>query len=347
MRRLMRVLAVAITIAVAAGGQTFAEKLSDMLGDERIEALRNLPLGSVCDLKEVYPRQWDCVDIVNGPLEVAYFYDAEWEEYHAGLSEAFRLSDTLSGLIFRNDGRIVNVVAYESRTAGAPLFRPYERSVDMDICRYERTAAVFTAVRQGDNGEIVLLPLNMSDSAGEKEYFTTDEDKYYHTDIACDKGKKFPLSEEAALLFGKSACPLCVKGTQPVYTGDCAFEWTFEGKPWMLNTADFELRQRVRNSVPEAFREESWETEAQFDALYINDDTGEQKQTFPEDYAGRYLNAAGGLTFLLVDPTPQSIAAFDAAYGGGVWIVPAKYGKEELEVIRQETIESIEQTLAG
>ena len=350
MRKGIRMLSAAFTMLVLVFCQGYAERPLNLFADERMDALRNLPVGSVCDLAEVFPEQWDSVDIVNAPLKVTYFHDTEWEEFHRGLSEMFRLSDGISGMIFRRNDEIVKFIVYESGEEGAPLFKSYDKTVELDICQYAREEAVFAAVRKGENGEILFLPLSASGKdvdSGIATYYTTDEDKYYHDDIACDEGAKVPVSEEAALLFGKRACPVCVKGLKPVYTGDAVFEWTFEGEPWALNDFDMELRQRVRAAVPEAFREESRETRASFDKLYIDEQTGEQLCPFPEDHAGRYLNRAGGMTFLLADPTPETIAAFKAQFGGGVWIVPAKYSMAELETIRSETIAAVEAALAA
>lgn len=228
-------------------------------------------------------------------------------------------------------------------------------------------------------------------------FFTTSEDRYYHLDEACDQGRKYVISEEAALLFGKTACPLCVKHTQPFYTGECEFVraseasatmepetyfgevaedaydmsiglsddeplnetpidgdftvvWPLEVEIWSLNTASLEELEAIRQSVPEAFYIESRTTGERFDALHaeiIQPETGETTLAapYPDDYAGHYVNAAYGKTFLLVDPTPESIAAFAEQYGGGVWILPAKFSHTEMEAARAQTEALVEEYL--
>ena len=179
-------------------------------------------------------------------------------------------------------------------------------------------------------------------------FYTTNKDKYYHLNTACDDGTKYPISGEAAVLFGKRACPVCTKKTQPVYTGECEFVWNREEPMWELNGLDLETLAQVRKSLPEQFYEESRITGEKFDSIFYevyNKKTGEFSMSYPwpENYAGKYVNMAYAKTFLLVDPTEESIEEFKRVCGGGVWVVAAKYGMTELEQAREEAVTLVEE----
>jgi len=186
---------------------------------------------------------------------------------------------------------------------------------------------------------ILIILLTFVSLAGEDVFYTTKEEAYYHKDSSCDEEQKYPISQSAAELFGKIPCPVCVVCFFPVYTGSYVMdEKTFE-KAWIYGGNSVESI-----SVPDIFLEESAETNRRFDEIHKQEFSQktlsfELTVPYPDDYAGRYRNAAGGMTYLLKNPDDAKIKAFHNQYGGGVFIAPAKYGMNELENIRkaQET----------
>lgn len=195
----------------------------------------------------------------------------------------------------------------------------------------------------------VLLMLTQILSAGsarsEEEYWTNSSDRYYHLNSECnrpaDKPECYerkayvmvPVSEDAALEFGKKPCPVCVKRLQPVYIGEAEPEWTYEYEPWIVNFAS-DYRDRL-NGTSERFRKENSDTHAKFEEYYqeIYDKKTKEfykKHEYPECFAGLYMNAAMGFSYMIADPTPEIVMKFREMFGGGAWIIPAKYGQNEI-----------------
>jgi len=206
---------------------------------------------------------------------------------------------------------------------------------------------------------IALLFNAIASRAEQEVYYTNNEDKYYHTDADCDRPmqeswwggseqdfyereiyRKYEISEESALAFEKSACPLCVKKLKPVYLGDHMPEWNYEVEPWEVNTLSYEERMALFNARPEAFHQEIVSTseafEAYFEEIYNHEtDQFERKHDYPAYYAGRYATNAGCSAYQLVDFNDEMLAAFRDMFGGGAWIVPAKYGYDEIYNTRE------------
>lgn len=59
---------------------------------------------------------------------------------------------------------------------------------------------------------LVLTAISLLGSAG-AEYYTSNEDVYFHAKTDCVAGSTFEISEEAAIQFEKLACPVCVERT--------------------------------------------------------------------------------------------------------------------------------------
>lgn len=206
---------------------------------------------------------------------------------------------------------------------------------------------------------IALLFNAVISRAEEKTYYTANEDKYYHTDADCDRPEqetwwngpeqefyereiyqKYEISEESALAFEKTACPVCVKELKPVYLGEHMPEWKYEAAPWELNGLSPEEQADLWNSRSEAYQKEIAATAEAFNAYYeetYNHETNEieRKHEYPEFFAGKYNGNAGCLTYQLVDFNDEMLAAFKKMFGGGAWIVPAKYGYDEIYNTRE------------
>lgn len=212
---------------------------------------------------------------------------------------------------------------------------------------------------------IALLFNAVVSRAEEKTYYTFNEDKYYHTNIDCDRPmeknwwggamqdfyerkayQKYEISEKSAIAFEKKACPVCVKELEPVYLGDHMPEWNYEVAPWEINGLTEEQEVAFRESRPAAFQQEIAATAEAFNAYYeeiYNDQTNqiERLHDYPAFFAGKYSSNAGCLAYQIVDFNDEMLAAFRDMFGGGAWIVPAKYGYDEIYATRERIFQEL------
>ena len=187
--------------------------------------------------------------------------------------------------------------------------------------------------------------------AEEARYYTNNLDNYYHADPDCDRPKfvarygryghdtllfyerecfqKYEISEEAARVFGKAACPVCAGNFEPVYLGEHAPAW---------NGGDLEPWAYGGNVTGErnAYKSECSETYERFAKYY-------ETHSYPDAFAGVWMNSSGGYTYAIVNPTQEVVDAFRNMFGGGAWIVPAKYSYNEMCALKDgiffETLE--------
>lgn len=200
----------------------------------------------------------------------------------------------------------------------------------------------------------ILLPALMTAAAGEAVYYTNHEDRYYHADENCDRPpeknwwdgsptaffereiyQKYEISEAAALAFEKAACPVCADVFEPVYLGRHMPEWPCEVQPWEISGLTEEQESAFLDARPQAFIDEIAATAEAFNAYYEEtwDHSADQvvrKHEYPAFFAGKYMNNAGCVSYAVVSPTGEILDAFKALFGGGAWIVPAKYGYDEI-----------------
>ena len=161
--------------------------------------------------------------------------------------------------------------------------------------------------------------------AEEAEYYTSNTDIYYHSDPDCDRPKrtdreiyerecyrKYPISEKAASEFDKAACPVCIKDYAPVYLGEHMPEWPDGFEPWG-NDPDV---VPAANLTP--YVSEGQQTYERFAAYY-------REHPYPEHFAGMWFNNSGSYTYAVIEPTQDKLDSFKRLFGGGAWIVPAKY----------------------
>ena len=201
----------------------------------------------------------------------------------------------------------------------------------------------------------LLLCFGCARAEGE-DYYTNSKDRYYHTDPDCDRPEladwevevgmeiyerecyqKYPISEEAALAFDKRACPICVKRLEPVYLGEHMMEWEYESAPWGDGG-----RMRGWGEAPlgsEEYQAEVTDTYERFTAYY---GTSGNLHPYPDVYAGVWFNIADGYSYAVADPTQEIMAAFRKMFGGGAWIVPAKYGYNEIAALQNPIFEMVD-----
>ncbi len=208
------------------------------------------------------------------------------------------------------------------------------------------------------------------------EFYTNQSDLYYHADPDCDRPsatdpwtggvreiyereiyRKYPISQAAAEEFEKKPCPVCVKRFQPTYLGEHMPEWTdADFTPWGTGKPrpEFETSAEWANYPgwgDEAYRAEVADTGRRFEEYFeqtCDAATGEfrPKHPYPDFYAGRWANNADGMTYAIVDPTEEILAKFREMFGGGAWIVAAKYGENELRKAQDELFNAAQEWCA-
>ena len=200
--------------------------------------------------------------------------------------------------------------------------------------------------------------------AEEQIYYTNKLDVYYHTDPDCDRPKtseryegsdagpfpfyeracfqKYEIGEEAARAFDRAACPVCVKDYEPVYLGEHMPEWEYDAAPWI---------GAMESRIPpgfgtEEYRAEISDTRERFEAYYEEIPDRETFEVarlhpYPDAYAGTWWNLANGYSYAIVEPTQEILDAFRNMFGGGAWIVPAKYGYNEMYEMQEQIFDII------
>lgn len=196
-------------------------------------------------------------------------------------------------------------------------------------------------------------------------YCTNNKDAYYHLDENCDRPaetnwwdgaptdyyerevyRKYKISETAAAEFQKKPCPICVKKTEAVYLGEYMPNWPYAAPAWEINGLTDEQEDEFRDARPRAFLDEIVKTSEAFNDYFeeiYNKETGqhEQKHAYPAAYAGKYSNNASCTSYEIVDPDEEILSAFKRMFGGGAWIVPAKYGYDEIMSERDRVVEEL------
>lgn len=193
------------------------------------------------------------------------------------------------------------------------------------------------------------LLLNTMQAHAQALFYTNKVDRYYHADVDCDRPdadaalasgateiferkayQKYEISADAAAEFQKLPCPLCVKKIAPVYLGSAMTEWrSATTLPWAMTDGK---KEKITDAT---FRKEVADTHAAFSAYYeeyaeLGSGEVKRRHEYPDCFAGLYKNAQGGCSYMLVDPNDEMRDAFRNRFGGGAWIVPAKYGENEV-----------------
>ena len=195
-------------------------------------------------------------------------------------------------------------------------------------------------------------------------YYTNNQDRYYHTDPDCDRPEtarwwtdaervvfdracyqKYPISEEAALAFEKKACPICVTRFEPVYLGEHMMEWEYDFAPWGIGDRMGEWGNPLGPAEYQAEVQDTYERFAAHYAETYKRGTGEavREHPYPDFYAGCWRNNADGYSYAVVDPTQEIVDRFKEKFGGGAWIVPAKYGYNEIKAIQDPIFDMVEE----
>lgn len=203
------------------------------------------------------------------------------------------------------------------------------------------------------------LLFNVARSYAEEIFYTSNQDPYYHLDAACDTPEsatwhgetreyypreaynKVEITAEAASAFEKAPCPVCVEKFEPVYLGEHFPEWPLDVNPWDIGDIDPETKMQLMKKRPQAYTDEIAATaqavDAYFEEYYDREtDSFLMKHPYPDWYGDRWANNATGTTYALVSPTDEVLNEFKALFGGGAWVVPAKYSQNEMRRAQDE-----------
>ena len=152
-------------------------------------------------------------------------------------------------------------------------------------------------------------------------------------------GETRALEVNQAESEGQKPCPGCAATFPPTFTGVFP-DWPHTLAPWGYEKGDMveddgwprgavELPPEVLSTwgmpwerLNELFPE-SWDRE---NDISIEPD-------YPDDYAGVYMNACGGITLMLVDPSPGRVAEWREMLKGEFWVISARYGWNDLRML--------------
>lgn len=209
-----------------------------------------------------------------------------------------------------------------------------------------------------------VLLLNIVCAHAEEIFYTNNEDSYYHSDVACNipdstawSGEErvyyhreaydmVEISTEAAAAFEKAPCPVCVEEYEAIYLGEHMPAWSLEAAPWGLGDLDSETAALLKEKRPQSYIDEISDTSMRFTAYfeeYYDHETEDVRRLhdYPDWYGGCWKNNACSTSYAIVSPTQQILQEFVELFGGGAWIVPVKYGQNQLSQAQDEIFDAL------
>lgn len=203
-----------------------------------------------------------------------------------------------------------------------------------------------------------LMLLFTMPSGGEADNcFSRENAPYWHRDPDCAFGETGFL--ETAVLGretrtieasraeseGQKPCPGCAAAFAPAFTGDFP-DWPHAIAPWGYEKGEMIEAGGWPRGAAELPEEVLRSWGAPDDALYrLYPNAGNFEEggesSCPDDYAGLFVNACGGCTVLLVDPSAGSVARWREALQGEFWVLSARYGYNELDPLAKTVSDRI------
>ena len=169
---------------------------------------------------------------------------------------------------------------------------------------------------------LIALALICAVPAFAEGVWSSASEGYYHKDANCTFGMEYTWSESepraersVADCASQTACPSCASDWPPRFTGDFP-EWKHEIQPWACGASP-------ETAFPYEIRR-AWLDDPEVGA------PDEDAIDWPSFYAGRFANASGGLTVMIVQPTEDRVQALRILMGGDFWVLSANYGRAEL-----------------
>ena len=200
---------------------------------------------------------------------------------------------------------------------------------------------------------LALLPASASAEAGECS--SRLHAPYWHREAGCrfaefwrgnESGDPYypeqtrRITVARAEAEGQKPCPGCAAAFAPTFTGDFP-EWTSALAPWGLDRGEMTEEDGWPRGEAELPREILAGWGMPVERLYAlwpegeDPNTGEAVANWPDDYAGVFMNACGGVTILLVDPTAERVQAWRAMLEGEFWVLSARYSMNELNALQR------------
>lgn len=169
---------------------------------------------------------------------------------------------------------------------------------------------------------LIALALICAVPASAEGVWSSASEGYYHKDANCTFGMEYtwresePRAERSvADCASQTACPSCASDWPPRFTGDFP-EWKHEIQPWACGASP-------ETAFPYEIRR-AWLDDPEVGA------PDEDAIDWPSFYAGRFANASGGLTVMVVRPTEDRVQSLRILMGGDFWVLSANYGRAEL-----------------
>ena len=180
---------------------------------------------------------------------------------------------------------------------------------------------------------LIALALICAVPAFAEGVWSSASEGYYHKDANCTFGMEYTWSESepraersVADCASQTACPSCASDWPPRFTGDFP-EWKHEIQPWAFGASP-------ETAFPYEIRR-AWLDDPEVCA------PDEDAIDWPSFYAGRFANASGGLTVMVVQPTEDRVQALRILMGGDFWVLSANYGRAELLDLQAAVVDSL------
>ena len=166
-------------------------------------------------------------------------------------------------------------------------------------------------------------------------------------DVGILGGETRALEVNQAESEGQKPCPGCAATFPPTFTGVFP-DWPHTLAPWGYEKGDMveddgwprgvvELPPEVLSTWGMPWERlnklfpETWDRE---NDITIDPD-------YPDDYAGLFINACGGCTILLVDPSIERVAEWREILQGEFWVLSACYSYNELKTLAKAVSDRI------
>ena len=205
---------------------------------------------------------------------------------------------------------------------------------------------------------LCLVILAVLPASAEAEVcFSRENAPYWHKDPDCrfaetdwmandiSGGETRRIDVSRADAEGQKPCPGCAAEFAPTFTGEFP-HWPHSLAPWGYESGDMIEDEGWPRGVVELPADvlESWGApdEKLYELFPDAEDFEEGGKTVcPDDYAGLFINACGGCTILLVDPSMERIAEWREMLQGEFWVLSARYSYNELKVLAKAVSDRI------
>ena len=156
-------------------------------------------------------------------------------------------------------------------------------------------------------------------------------------DVGILGGETRALEVNQAESEGQKPCLGCAATFPPTFTGVFP-DWPHTLAPWGYEKGDMVEDDGWPQGVVELPADvlKTWGApdEKLYDMFPEAGDFEEGGKTvYPDDYAGIYINACGGCTILLVDPSIERVSEWRELLQGEFWVLSARYSYNELKVL--------------